>query len=132
MLDRANTPQRKGVYVASKTRHASLWRKLRDEYPIISTWIDEAEAGQTADFSELWARILREVQGAKALVFLQEGLDMCKGAFIEVGAALALGIPVLVVVDRVECVGTWINHPGVRCCYSLHEAFALITGEKHE
>jgi hypothetical protein len=41
-----------GIYVASRVKHAPMWRGLRDmqRLPINSTWIDEDGEGETADF----------------------------------------------------------------------------------
>lgn len=121
------------IYCASKTSHAKMWRRLRAEgIPIISTWIDEAEAGQTADLGELWARIHREVVTADRLVIYAEALDFpLKGALIEAGMAMAAGIPVAVVIAsdvRIELpshrpIGSWVRHPGVTVLPTLSDAF---------
>ena len=61
------------IYIASKVRHAPRWREYRDRgSPIISTWIDEAEEGQTASYAELWKRIYAEVASATKLVLWAE------------------------------------------------------------
>lgn len=87
-----------GIYIASKTRHAGRWKDLRARgVPIISTWIDEAEVGATPDFDDLWRRCIREAATAKALVVYREQDDVLKGGWIEVGAALASGVPVYAV-----------------------------------
>lgn len=98
-----------GIYVASKTRLAPLWRELRSEgAPIISTWIDEAGAGGTDDFSDLWLRCICEVTSAAVVLACHEPGDVWKGAFLEVGAAFASGTPVALVG---EPPGTWPAHP---------------------
>jgi hypothetical protein len=111
-----------GIYVASKTKHAEMWRLLRTNMHIESTWIDEAGEGETDDYSELAARCLREVQSSSALVLYCQPGDVLKGALIEVGAALAFGIPVY-------CVGTceslsrvFSRHPLWHKSGSLHDA----------
>ena len=114
------------IYVASRASipaRAALWRDLRDRHDarIISSWIDEAGAGETEDFADLWARILREVEACDRLVLYVEADDFpLKGALIEVGAALALGKAVWVIgmgiaLEERSCrpIGSWINHPRV-------------------
>jgi len=123
---------RKGIYVASRVRHAEMWRKWRDRagVPIISTWIDEAGEGETEDFSELWARITAEVLSCERVVFFAgPGDPPFKGALIEVGIALGAGLPVTVVLDQIELeprscrpIGSWVNHPLVTIQPALVQA----------
>ena len=81
------------VYVASKAsvkRYPDKWKELRaNGWHINSTWIDEAGEGQTADWSELWTRIVREITEAVGLIIWVEpdGAKL-KGALVEVGVAL--------------------------------------------
>lgn len=83
------------IYIASKTKHAAKWLKLRSlGVPIISTWIDEAGEGQSSDLSDLAARCIEEVRSADRVVLYLEDGDTLKGQLIEVGAALACGVPV--------------------------------------
>jgi hypothetical protein len=88
-----------GIYIASKTKHAERWRFLRDKVgePIISTWIDEAGVGQTADFHDLWHRCLTEAAGCKVLIAYREPGEVLKGGWVEIGAALSSGVPVLAI-----------------------------------
>lgn len=90
--------KRTGIYIASKTKHADRWRLLRsDGVPIISTWIDEAGVGETADFHDLWSRCLTESASCSVLVSYREPGELLKGGWVEIGAALANGIPVYAV-----------------------------------
>lgn len=111
------------IYVASRASipvRAALWRDLRDRHGarIISSWIDEAGEGETEDFTDLWAQVLREVEVCDRLVLYVEGDDFpLKGALIEVGAALALGKTVWVIgrgiaLEERSCrpIGSWIHH----------------------
>lgn len=124
-----------GAYVASRASAAdrpAMWRRLRSEgRPIISTWIDEAGEGETACNRELWQRIEREVKSAERLVFYAERDDFpLKGALVEVGMAIAAGVPVFVVAPGVPLeqktlrpIGSWAMHPLVTYCKTVDEAF---------
>lgn len=128
------------IYIASKTRHAPRWiQHKRDGAPIISSWIYEADVGATCNFSELWTRIQREVSLSKVLILYVEAEDAgkLKGAFIEVGMALAYGVRVIVAAegfgvpdrgDNFAPHGSWIHHPNVTfLCgqHALERAFSL-------
>lgn len=90
---------RRGIYIASKTRHADRWRYLRDKVgePIISTWIDEAGPGESTCLTDLWRRCIEEATRCELLIVYREPDDVLKGAWVEVGAALAVGTPVFAV-----------------------------------
>lgn len=87
---------RHGIYIASKTKHADRWRFLRDKIgePIISTWIDEAGEGQSADLDDLWRRCISEASSCALLIVYREPDEVLKGGWIELGAALACDVPV--------------------------------------
>jgi hypothetical protein len=86
------------IYIASKTRHAPKWKRLRSEgYNIISTWIDEAGEGQS-NYNELSVRCITEIRQSDFVVLYCEPGEILKGALIEAGAALAFG-------EEVRCVG---------------------------
>lgn len=90
---------RRGIYVASKTAHAAWWRNLRAgsygaRYAIVSTWIDEAGAGESGDLADLARRCIEEAVGAAALVLYCAPGEVLRGGWVEVGAALASGVPV--------------------------------------
>ena len=120
-----------GIYVASRTIHAAMWKELRSEgVPIISTWLDEAGAGETEDFSDLWRRCVDEVKRAGRLVAFHSEGDVWKGAFIEIGVALGAGVPVTVVGGPP---GSWLAHPLVSQARSVREAVGLASpGEPPE
>ncbi|MBU9200054.1 hypothetical protein KTD31_01380 [Burkholderia multivorans] len=113
-----------GIYIASRASipaRAAQWRYLRDVegWHIISSWIDEAGEGETDNFSELWVRIENEIRSAERLILYAEPDDFpLKGAYIEVGMALAFGVKVFVVAPGVTIeprsrrpVGSWMDHP---------------------
>lgn len=118
--------ERCGVYVASRAsvlERGQMWRAVRSGgAPIISTWIDEDGENDTADLDELWVRIRREVTGAERLILYVEPDDFpLKGAFVEIGMALAANVPIFLVAPRVliegrNCrpFGSWIKHPSVK------------------
>ena len=122
-----------GIYTASRTHHANKWKSARARgEPIISTWIDEAGAGGSPSLSDLWVRNINEAVSADALVVLIERDDFpLKGALVEIGAALAAGNPVFVVLDpdiqleerSMRPVGSWLRHPLVSFQYTLYDAF---------
>jgi hypothetical protein len=100
------------IYTASKTKHAEKWRGLRAAgHRIISTWIDEAEPGQTADYSELADRCRAEIAGADYVLLYCEPDEILKGAIIEAGMALALGKPVRCVGDCPSISAVFAKHP---------------------
>lgn len=111
------------IYVASRASvqdRPAMWRSLRDAgWNIISTWIDEAGPGETASMSDLWERIDREVASCDVLVLYAEPSDLpLKGAFVEVGMALAYGKPVIVVGADL---GSWTHHPMVMRVPEIHD-----------
>jgi hypothetical protein len=124
------------IYVASRAsipERPAMWRRLRDEgWPITSTWIDEAGEGQTADFTELWDRITREIAAANKLVLYAERDDFpLKGAILEAGIALGMGKPVIVCLPNVTLdgptfrpIGSWIKHRNVTRLDTLIEAMS--------
>lgn len=126
---------RRGVYIASRASipaRAAQWRLLRDilGWHIVSSWIDEAGEGETNDFSDLWLRIVDEIRGAERLIFYVEQDDFpLKGALVEVGIALAAGVPVYVVAPGVVIegrsrrpIGSWIDHPLVKLVPNMEVA----------
>ena len=111
------------IYVSSKVRHAHLWRNYRDYggIPIISGWID-MEAPTTPEGSEeLWDRCLIDIARASAL-FLYSPLEPddrpLMGALVEVGAAMAWGIPIF----YVGIPGRYTFEPLMRRCHTIEEA----------
>ena len=128
-------PDRSRIYVASKSKHAPIWRWWRAAgVNIVSTWIDEADQGETGDWADLWDRCIQEAASADYLVAYHETTvhpdgtavpDEWKGAFVEIGAHLAHGGLVLYVG---EPPGSWKEHRRVRQVTSLGEAFGKLTG----
>lgn len=109
------------IYVASKAKHGPLWRRLRSGgLPIISTWIDESEPGQTYNWQNLWYRCVEEASTCTILLLYQESPDeKLKGALVETGCALGRGIPVITVGVHGQ---TFQNHRLVTSFNNLHQA----------
>lgn len=116
-----------GIYTASKTRHADKWKILRAEgWPIASTWIDEAGAGETACFTDLWRRCVWEASQADALLLYREPEDVLKGALVKIGAALSNGVPVY----AIGCEEfTFAKAAGWVACASIEEALERIQAQ---
>lgn len=125
------------IYGASRATlpaRPAMWKALRDSgTSIVSTWIDEADAGATTDFSELWYRIECEIRSADRLVLYVENDDFpLKGALVEVGMALAMGKPVFIVAPGIELnnrdlkpLGSWAKHPNVTMCAHIEDAVGI-------
>jgi len=110
------------IYIASKTKHAASWLKLREQRPdvqITSTWINEAGEGQTADYAELAQRCIDEVKQADFVLLYCASDEVLKGALVEVGVALALG-------KDIRCVGDSFTLSRVFCRHPLWKWFTSI------
>jgi hypothetical protein len=108
VLDAAPT-----VYVASKSKYGANWREWRDAWAdlgltVTSTWIDESSEGESADLADLWKRCIAEASAADFLIAWYTPGDEWKGAYVEIGAALASGKPVYVIGPAP---GSFKNHP---------------------
>ena len=134
VVQEAPTLTKPRIYAASRAsvpERPAMWRKWRDAgHAIVSTWIDEAGEGQTADLGELWQRIQAEISSADRLVLYVEESDFpLKGALVEVGMALGMGKEVWIVSPGVELeprslrpIGSWAKHPRVHFCTDMHDA----------
>lgn len=129
-----------GIYVASRVKHAEMWKRHRaDGRPIIATWIDEAGEGATNDFGELWQRIRKEIASCRALVFYGTAEDApWKGALVEVGMALAMGKRVYLVYDgeldgrTMRPLGSWFMDRNVIRVQFVEQALWRVTADEHQ
>jgi hypothetical protein len=114
----------KQLYVSSRVIHAAMWRGLRKNHnwPIRSSWIDQAGPGETPDMSQHWATIVGEILQSDALLLYFQPDDFpLKGALVECGVALAYNRPVFIMPTSTAIVpvtyrpiGSWIKHPLVK------------------
>lgn len=121
--------ERPRVHVASRSTYGQIWRSFRERYPeirVLSTWIDESGPGETDDMADLWTRCIDEARAADYLIALHIEGDTWKGAFVQIGAALASGAEVILVGYPP---GSWVAHPNVRRAYSLDAAAKVIMEE---
>lgn len=117
------------IYVASRTRHAPHWREMRAAgWPIISSWIDESEPGQSGDPADLWCRVVDEIKASAGVVLLAMPDDVLTGALVEVGIALGAGLPVVIVgtAPQVHKHCGFKSHPLVSCATTCVAAFGRI------
>jgi hypothetical protein len=122
-----------GIYTASKTIHAPMWRDYRSlGVNIISTRIDEAGKGETKSFEDLWVRCVSEAASCAALVAYREHGETLKGGLVEIGAALANGRPVYFVGDTEGY--SFLTHPLVTVVDDVSEAIrrAASMEESHD
>ena len=99
------------IYPCSKVRRKDMWGELSEDFPIKATRL--SEQSESIDFSLLWSRCIEEIKSSAALVCYAELGDELKGAAVEVGAALASGVPVFLV-GSAEALKTAQEHPLVR------------------
>ena len=106
------------IYVASKIAHAPMWRNYREHgFPIRSSWIDMTGPNAGVD----WDTFIAEVAKAKIVVaYLSAWDEFWRGALVEIGCALGLNKPVLLVVPNVDDpaqlrqrIGSWTTHKRV-------------------
>lgn len=132
-MNAPNPYYKHGVYVASKVIHAEMWRDLRlfEGDPIISTWIDESGPGESADLADLWRRCILEASNAGALIIYRRPDEVLKGAWVELGAALAGGVSVFAVGIEEFTVASdkRIQHFG-KLYEARHAAIAHIAAQK--
>lgn len=134
----------KGVYVASRAsvpKRSEMWRFLRDSGMLINaSWIDESGPGETADIAELWARIESEIRRSVGLILYAEAGDFpLKGALIEAGIAIGIGIPIRIVAPKVTLepvsfrpLGSWVRHPMVKFSATVGDAYTELTARASE
>jgi hypothetical protein len=115
-----------------------MWLNLRAQgVPISSTWIDQANEGETEDFSMLWDQIIEDIRSSSALLFYAAHDDFpLKGAFVEVGIAMDWELPIFVVLDNVtpqgrtmRPVGSWVLHRSVQIFQTVDQALEALRSQ---
>lgn len=119
------------LYTASKLRHATMWQQLRSnwrEIQFISRWIDlVGKCPDTQEFAEVfWIQDLQDVRCSDVVLVYGSYDDNLRGALIEAGAALALGIFVIVV-GNCQDYGTWKYHPHVLRAEDFNHARVILS-----
>lgn len=119
------------IYTASKISDAHLWHKFCASNPNFifhARWLkhNKMKTPDTAEFApDFWLQDEQDVKHSDAVLVLgQEGQHL-RGALVEVGIALAWGIPVIIIGDHPDY-GTWQFHPGVRKVKDFEGAFAVL------
>ncbi len=114
------------LYCASKTKHADKWIQLREKgVGISSTWIDLADVDREGiDLRALWVRCVREVESSTCLLAYREPDEVLKGALVEIGCALAAGIPVVAI--GLDPAWTVLRHPLVSSFETLADALKAL------
>lgn len=125
------------IYVASRAsipERGKMWRNYKERGSfIVSSWIDVKEELTTDFFSGLWTEIEKEINLCDILVLYVDKEDFpLKGAFVEVGMAIALGKPVFVILENIELnpinfnpLGSWATHPLVKFINHLDDIMFL-------
>lgn len=121
------------IYVASKLRHADYWKQLAAgslrNFTINSRWL-WLRVGRCDDdliYAKLfWQENIEDVSAADVVLVYAEPDDILRGALVEAGAAIALGIPVIAVGDN-PSYGTWVGHPLVYQVETMAQAVNIIT-----
>jgi hypothetical protein len=102
-------------YMASKLRMAPQWivlanRAYKEGGLMCSRWPYIIGHVPESDSNGFWSNDFSDIDDSDCVIVYAEGDDQLRGALVEVGYALAKGIPVYVIGEH-ECYGTWIGHP---------------------
>ena len=117
------------VYMASKLRHSAMLRELvlsRTDICFTARWpYFEHQVPDTKEHaSHFWSHDFNDVTYAEVVVVYAEQDDKLRGALVEVGYALALGKPVIVIGDHADY-GTWRHANNVRRALDIKEALMM-------
>lgn len=104
------------IYIAARFTSKEIAKIVREAltalgHEVTSTWLD----GDEPTTRETAEKDFRDIDRADALLFLSMNVDGAKGAYVEVGYALAKGKPVLVypsIAPVISCV--FMHHAGVQ------------------
>lgn len=118
------------VYLASKLRHAPMWRDWKDILPInvVSTWhdIEKLDENDHEACRINWhANRAQLLWRAEHLIVYAEPEDHLNGTLVEIGLAASRPIPVYLTGGFDW--GTWRHLPSVAMHPSLHDILLAIT-----
>lgn len=115
------------VYTASKPRHAAMWREIRAAgINVIATWIDFENDRDIDCFQRLWIQCAHEAAQADVTLLYIEPHDELRGAYVEMGIALASGKRVYLVNPHNVKVTDAVSHPRVTVFTNLRTALDAI------
>lgn len=134
------------IYPASNLKHRSLWQRLQQKgHPIEAVWLGVEKLRQkdavAPEIKEaiaqtsglMWEGLIHDVQSSNGVLMYQEPGDTNGGALIEVGAALAMDLPVFYVGHAYGEKGmSFLNHPRVERFFTLEEALEAIDKHAHK
>jgi nucleoside 2-deoxyribosyltransferase len=115
------------VYTASKLSAHELWERLQNEWPEVhfhARWLKHMKLGTPNERShaqEFWLQDEEDVANSDAVLVYGRPDEKLRGALVEAGIALVLGIPVVVVGEHPDY-STWQYHPGCVRVATLEDA----------
>lgn len=120
------------IYIASKTKHAEKWKKIRASgYNIISTWIDFVGKEENNQL-EIFSRCVDECQKCYEMIVYAEKDDILRGAYIEMGIAFHNGsIDIYLVGDVLPFHSVFTSPRNIYLATSVEQAIFLINN-KHK
>jgi len=131
---RHRPPQpRPRVYCASTLPHANTWSAFTqthsDKATFTSSWYNNITPNsETPENARIfWPENIQKLRDSQAILAIVEEKDVLRGALIEIGAGLVLGLPIYIVGNRSNfSLSTWQWHPSVRFFSNLEEALSAI------
>ena len=119
-------------YSAGKLSSAQYWIDMEAshaDFILTARWprlVGRGVEDSPENAKEFWVHDLEDVAEADILMVLAPGLSdgVLRGALVEVGAALALGIPVILIGGGDPNLGTWQYHPDITTVTNGFSAFA--------
>ena len=119
------------VYTASKLAEADLWKSLRGEWPEVTftarwPFFHAGDVPNTPFYAKaFWLQDAEDVKACDVVLVYGTQGEHLRGALVEAGMAIALGLKVIVVGDHPDY-GTWQYHPSVFRVPGLEEARTLL------
>jgi hypothetical protein len=132
----------KKIYVSSKLKFIPMWKEVRKNFNVISTWIDIPEGEE--DLEQIAICCIEEPRDCDILLLYVEPNDYLKYALMEFGSALCANNTVYIVLNNIDLSKNqkdftkedlkdfssispaMLNHPNVTLFNSLEEALKRI------